>query len=74
MRIVVNKKYKLIQVMGILFRYIYPTLPQTCTDIFNVVNYGIVLIWEHSDPVVECLTRDGGAAASSFTGVTALCP
>ena len=27
--------------------------------------------WEHSDSVVECLTRDRGAAGSSLT---ALCP
>ena len=27
---------------------------------------------EHSDSVVECLTRDRGAAGSSLTGVTAL--
>ena len=25
-------------------------------------------------PVVECLTQDRGAAGSSFTGVTVLCP
>ena len=29
---------------------------------------------EHSDSVLECLTRDRGAAGSSLTGVTALCP
>ena len=29
--------------------------------------------WEHSGSVVECLTRDRGAAGSSLTGVTALC-
>ena len=29
---------------------------------------------EHSGSVVECLTRDRGAASSSLTGVTALCP
>ena len=28
--------------------------------------------WERSGSVVECLTRDGGAAGSSLTGVTAL--
>ena len=31
-------------------------------------------IWERSGSVVECLTRDRGAAGSSLTGVTALCP
>ena len=29
---------------------------------------------EHSGPVVECLNRDRGAAGSSLTGVTVLCP
>ena len=29
---------------------------------------------EPSGSVVECLTRDRGAAGSSLTGVTALCP
>ena len=29
---------------------------------------------EHNGSVVECLTRDRGAACSSLTGVTALCP
>ena len=30
--------------------------------------------WERSGSVVECLTRDRGAAGFSLTGVTALCP
>ena len=29
-------------------------------------------LWERSGAVVECLTRDGGAAGLSLTGVTAL--
>ena len=29
---------------------------------------------ERSGSVVECLSRDHGAAGSSLTGVTALCP
>ena len=29
-------------------------------------------LWEHSGLVVECLTRDKGAAGSHLTGVTAL--
>ena len=29
---------------------------------------------EHSDSVVECLTRDPGAVGSSLTGITVLCP
>ena len=32
------------------------------------------LIWERSGSVVECLTRDRGAAGSSLTCVTVLCP
>ena len=31
------------------------------------------LAWERSASVVECLTRDRGAADSIITGVTALC-
>ena len=31
-------------------------------------------IWERSGSVVECLTRDWGAADSSLIGITALCP
>ena len=31
-------------------------------------------VWEHSGLVVECLTRDKGAAGSSLTDDTALCP
>ena len=30
--------------------------------------------WERSGSVVECLTRDRGAAVSSLTGVTVLYP
>ena len=29
---------------------------------------------EHKGSVVECLTRDRGAAGSSLTGVPVLCP
>ena len=31
-------------------------------------------LMEHSGSVVECLTRERGAAGSSLTGVTVLCP
>ena len=31
-------------------------------------------IWERSGSVVDCLSRDRGAAGSSLTGVTALYP
>ena len=30
--------------------------------------------WEGSGSVVECLTQDEGAAGSSLTGFTGLCP
>ena len=33
-----------------------------------------VALRESSGSVVECLTRDRGAAGSSLTGVTVLCP
>ena len=36
--------------------------------------YHIILRWEHSGSVVECLTRDRRAAGSSLTGITALWP
>ena len=32
------------------------------------------ILRERSGSVVECLTRDRGAAGLSITGVTALCP
>ena len=32
----------------------------------------LTILWECSGSVVECLTRDRGAAGSSLTGVTAL--
>ena len=45
----------------------------------NVVIFKFLLIllalsWERSGSVVECLTRGRGAAGSSLTSVTALCP
>ena len=43
--------------------------------IFNhLIVYTNGFFREHSGSLVECLTRDRGAAGSSFTGVTALCP
>ena len=43
---------------------------------FPLVSIGPVhfLFREHSGSVVEYLTRDRGAAGSSITGVTVLCP
>ena len=37
-------------------------------------NQLLTLSWEHNGSVVECLAGDRGAADSSLTGVTALCP
>ena len=45
--------------------------------ILSVILFGNFygLIWrECSGSVIECFTRDIGAAGSSLTGVTALCP
>ena len=39
----------------------------------NIFMY-YTLTGEHSGSVVECLTRDQGAAGSSLTGVAVLCP
>ena len=43
------------------------------TDDFNMFS-PLTEVRERSNSVVECLTRDRGAAGSSLTGVTALCP
>ena len=42
--------------------------------IFNFQLRLLALSWERRGSVVECLTRARGAAGSSLTGVTALCP
>ena len=46
------------------------------SHIFVVIDHEIILLpsaeWECIGSVVECLTRDRGAAGSSLTGVTAL--
>ena len=34
----------------------------------------LMILWERSGLVVECLTQDRRAAGSSLTGVTAICP
>ena len=56
------------------------TLPQHFPNTYSlslkhrkIVIY-IAVSGECSGSVVECLTRDGGAAGASLTGVTALCP
>ena len=38
----------------------------------QLVNKAQASLWEHSGSVVECLTRDRGAAGLSLTGVTAM--
>ena len=43
----------------------------TCTPLLTHTCHQCEL-WEHSGPVVECLTRDREAASSSLIGVTAL--
>ena len=43
-------------------------------DIFHVGHCRINHSMERIVSVVECLTRDRGAAGSSLTGITALCP
>ena len=42
--------------------------------IFNFQLRLLALSWERSGSVIECLTRGRGAAGSSLTSVTALCP
>ena len=56
-----------------------------CTEWYNYLVHhqythlrlilGITMcVWVRSGSVVECLTRDGGAAGSGLTSVTVLCP
>ena len=40
----------------------------------NLSYRNAISVWGHSGSVVECLTRDLGAAGSSLTSVTVLCP
>ena len=44
------------------------------SDILNFNSLLYIKVREHSESVVECLTRDRGAVGSSLTGVTVLCP
>ena len=41
-------------------------------NIYDPIQLDPTINWERSGSVVECLTRDRGAAGSSLTGVTAL--
>ena len=50
--------------------YLIVTISDLCT--FTYFNKVLVTLRERSGSVVECLTRDRGAAGSSLTGVTAL--
>ena len=45
-------------------------------SIYHMTNTLISHFWrrERSGSVIECLTRDRGAAGSSLTGITVLCP
>ena len=47
---------------------------RTLTDPKSSLWANTILVREPSGSVVECLTQDRGAAGSSLTGVTALCP
>ena len=47
--------------------------PGSSAENLNVASTAFI-IWERSRSVVQCLTRDRGAAGSSLTVVTALCP
>ena len=51
---------------------------QVCILIYGPAHRNLVLIThvlrKHSGSVVECLTRDRGAAGSSLTGITEFCP
>ena len=44
------------------------------TILVTLHNTKIMVFRECSGSVVDCLTRDRGAAGLSLTGVTALCP
>ena len=48
--------------------YNYSNAPSIAHSVYRIDN-----IWERSGSVVECLTRDRGAAGPSLTGVAALC-
>ena len=52
-----------------LHKKIYQGLDMTVVDLYCYIS-----LWERSGSVVECMTQDRGAACSSLTGVTVLCP
>ena len=56
-------------------------LSLNCEFIYGAIQKKKISKWvcyivrrQHSGSVVECLTQDGGAAGSSLTNVTVLCP
>ena len=57
----------------IIFLYLNQSI---CCGYAKVIGKKILTIlwWERSGSVVECLTRDRGAAGSSLSGITPLCP
>ena len=68
--------------MGIEFKKIPINRPILVKQGRIRVNKNIFKVWpklsivfrDHSGSVVECLTRDRGAACSSLSGVTVSCP
>ena len=47
--------------------------PESILFVFNSgTQYYIIIFWEGSGSMVECLTGDGGAVGSSLTGITVL--
>ena len=53
----------------------HPKLMLVCNCVIGDAYLSLVFVvnkWERSGSVVECLTRDRGAAGSSLIGVTAL--
>ena len=58
---------------SIPYYHIYPKNSDTSIP-YLIINMVFTLNRECSGSVVECLTRDRGAAGSSLTGVTAYSP
>ena len=52
-----------------------PLTPKIAADhVIHKLSFAKFILRERSGSVVDSLTRDRGAAGSSLTGVTALCP
>ena len=63
--------YVLLLLLLALYVCLFDLILYVPVNIFSYVGTGL-LARERSGSVVECLTRDRGAAGSSFTGVTVL--